>query len=57
MVQVVIDVSKYILLIILILYGINCFRAMHRFGEHEKKSSHTAICAALITGAVPVGRY
>lgn len=41
MVQVVIDVSKYILLIILILYGINCFRAMHRFGEHEKKTKLT----------------
>lgn len=41
MVQVVVDISKYILLIILILYGINCFRSMHRFGEQGKQAKLT----------------
>lgn len=42
MVQVVVDISKYLLLILLILYGINCFRAMNRFGRQKKKAKLTS---------------
>ena len=42
MVQVIVDISKYFLLILLILYGINCFRAMHRFGSREKRAKLTS---------------